>query len=181
MNDSATPRFTRRAATVATLGWLAGAHAAEPAVPLPDLGPAVEFTGIDRWLGSEPLTMQGLNGKVTLVYFWTFACVNCLNTMPHVVRWYERYRDRGFVVVGVHTPEFAFERVTANVESARDRLGIRFPVAQDNRFATWQAWRNQYWPAFYLVDRAGRVRRKHFGEGEYARMDAAIQTLLAAG
>lgn len=181
MTDAAIPRFTRRAATVATLGWLAGAHAAAPSAALPDLGPAVEFTGIDRWLGSDPLTMQGLNGKVTLVYFWTFACVNCLNTMPHVVRWYERYRGRGFVVVGVHTPEFAFERVTANVESARERLGIRFPVAQDNRFATWQAWRNQYWPAFYLVDRAGRVRRRHFGEGEYDQMDAAIQALLAAG
>ncbi|MDM0044183.1 redoxin domain-containing protein [Variovorax dokdonensis] len=146
---------------------------------LPDLGAAPEFTGLGQWFNSAPLTLASLRGKVVLVDFWTFGCVNCANTMPHVVRWYDRYAARGFVVVGIHTPEFGYEKLAANVQTALGRFDIRFPVAQDNDFATWKAWRNQYWPAFYLVDQAGRVRRRHFGEGEYAQMDQAISALLA--
>jgi thiol-disulfide isomerase/thioredoxin len=146
---------------------------------LEDQGPAPGFTGIDKWLNSGPLSIQDLAGKVVLVDFWTYSCVNCVNTLPHVVRWYEKYKDQGFVVVGVHTPEFAFEKSTPNVEAAIQRFGIRYPVAQDNRFATWKAWHNQFWPAFYLVDKSGRVVRQHFGEGEYDQMEQAIKTLLA--
>ncbi|WP_256354327.1 MULTISPECIES: thioredoxin family protein [unclassified Variovorax] len=149
------------------------------ASPAGDLGAAPEFTGIDKWLNSAPLSMQGLAGKVVLVDFWTYSCINCVNTLPHVVRWYEKYKDQGFVVIGVHTPEFAFEKLTSNVEAALQRFDIRYPVAQDNGFSTWKAYENQYWPAFYLVDKSGHVRRKHFGEGQYAEMDAAIQSLLA--
>ncbi|SCX68841.1 Glutathione peroxidase, house-cleaning role in reducing lipid peroxides [Variovorax sp. EL159] len=146
---------------------------------LQDYGRAPEFAGIDKWLNSEPLTMQGLAGKVVLVDFWTYSCINCIHTLPHVVRWYEKYKDQGFVVVGVHSPEFAFEKSTRNVQDAIGRFNIRYPVAQDNSFATWNAYRNQYWPAFYLVDSKGQVMRQHFGEGEYAEMEAAIEALLA--
>jgi thiol-disulfide isomerase/thioredoxin len=155
------------------------ALAASPPGDPGDLHAAPDFTGIDKWLNSPPLTMQGLAGKVVLVDFWTYSCINCVNTLPHVVRWYEQYKDQGFVVVGVHTPEFAFEKLTSNVETALQRFNIRYPVAQDNSFATWKAYGNQYWPAFYLVDKSGRVRRTHFGEGQYAEMEAAIQSLLA--
>ncbi len=178
------PLFSRREFSVAALGTalcagggIAPALAAAPR--LDDGGPAPEFTGIEKWLNSEPLTLRSLAGKVVLVNFWTYACYNCVNTLPHVVRWYQSYKDQGFVVVGIHTPEFAFEKSTANVETALKRFDIRHPVAQDNRFATWKAYSNQYWPAFYLVDKAGRIRRKHFGEGEYAQMEAAIKALLA--
>jgi thiol-disulfide isomerase/thioredoxin len=161
------------------LGAAAAPWAARGAV-LADFGAAPEFTGIDKWLNSPPLTVHALAGKVVLVDFWTYACVNCINTLPHVVRWYEKYKDQGFVVVGIHTPEFAFEKSTANVEAALQRFGIRYPVAQDNRYATWKAYDNRYWPAFYLVDKAGRVRRQHFGEGKYEEMEQAIKALLAS-
>ena len=159
-------------------GWpMRGAQAAAPG--LKDYGRAPEFAGIDKWLNSGPLTMQGLAGKVVLVDFWTYTCINCIRTLPHVVRWYETYKDQGFVVVGVHSPEFAYERSTRNVQDAIERFDIRYPVAQDNSFTTWKAYNNQYWPAFYLVDSRGQVMRQHFGEGEYAEMEAAIQALLA--
>jgi len=116
---------------------------------------------------------------VVLVDFWTYACVNCIRTLPHVNRWAETYRQAGLVVVGVHTPEFAFERSTENLETAMRRHGVKHAVAQDNRYATWKAWRNQYWPAHYLVDARGRIQYKHFGEGAYDRTDATIQHLLA--
>ena len=123
--------------------------------------------------------MQGLAGKVVLVDFWTYSCINCIRTLPYVVSWYEKYKERGFVVVGVHSPEFAYEKSTRNVQDAIQRFGIRYPVAQDNGFATWKAYNNQYWPAFYLADSNGQVMRQHFGEGEYAEMEAAIEALLA--
>ena len=171
---------SRRAFSIAAIGACGTVLPVLAKPPrLADEGPAPEFTGIDKWLNSEPLTLRGLAGKVVLVNFWTYGCYNCVNTLPHVVRWYQSYKDQGFVVVGVHTPEFAFEKSTPNVETALQRFGIKHPVAQDNRFATWKAYNNQYWPAFYLVDKAGRVRRKHFGEGEYAQMDEAIKALLA--
>jgi thiol-disulfide isomerase/thioredoxin len=147
---------------------------------LPDFGAAPEFSGIERWLNSEPLSMAGLRGRVVLVDFWTFDCINCQRTLPHVNRWAEVYTPQGLTVVGVHTPEFPFERVASNVEAAMKRLGVRHPVAQDNRYATWKAYANQYWPAAYLVDAKGRIRYKHFGEGEYARTEEVIRALLAA-
>jgi thiol-disulfide isomerase/thioredoxin len=140
---------------------------------------APEFTGIDKWLNSDPLTMQQLKGKVVLVDFWTYTCINCVNTLPYVKSWHQKYKDKGLVVVGVHTPEFPFERNTANVELAIKRFDIRYPVAQDNRYATWTAYNNQYWPAVYLIDKQGKVVYSHFGEGDYAKTEAAIQSLLA--
>jgi thiol-disulfide isomerase/thioredoxin len=140
---------------------------------------APEFTGVDKWLNSEPLTMQQLRGKVVLVDFWTYTCINCINTLPYVKAWHQKYKDQGLVVVGVHTPEYPFERSTDNVKTAIKRFGITYPVAQDNRYATWSAYNNQYWPAFYLIDKKGQVVYTHFGEGQYAQTEAAIKNLLA--
>ncbi len=140
---------------------------------------APEFTGIDNWLNSAPLTMQQLRGKVVLVDFWTYTCINCIRTLPHVKAWHDKYKDQGLVVVGVHTPEYPFERSTANVTAALKRFDIRYPVAQDNRYATWGAYNNQYWPATYLVDKSGKIVYTHFGEGKYGETEAAIRRLLA--
>ena len=140
---------------------------------------APEFTGIQQWLNSEPLTMRQLRGKVVLVDFWTYTCINCIRTLPYVKSWHEKFKDQGLVVVGVHTPEYPFERSTDNVKAAIKRFGITYPVAQDNKYATWSAYNNQYWPAFYLVDKQGKVVYQHFGEGEYAATEAKIRTLLA--
>lgn len=141
--------------------------------------PAPEFTGIIKWLNSEkPLTMADLKGKVVLIDFWTYTCINCIRTLPYVTSWYDKYKDKGFVVVGVHTPEFAFEKDTNNVLGAIKQYNIHYPVAQDNDFATWKAFDNHYWPAEYLIDAKGVVRRTHFGEGEYDKMEEAIQKLL---
>jgi cytochrome c biogenesis protein CcdA/thiol-disulfide isomerase/thioredoxin len=146
---------------------------------LHDFGQAPDFAGIDRWLNSKPLTLAELRGKVVLIDFWTYSCINCLRTLPYVERWDETYRTAGLVVVGVHTPEFAFERVPANVERAVRSLGVHYPVALDNGYATWTAWGNRFWPAKYLIDRQGHVRYAHFGEGEYERTEDVIRTLLA--
>lgn len=140
---------------------------------------APEFSGLGPWLNSPPLSMASLKGKVVLVDFWTYACVNCIRTLPHLQRLHERYAHRGLVIVGVHSPEFAFERDTGNVRDAVRRHGLGYAVAQDNGFATWQAWRNLYWPAQYLVGPDGRVVLRHFGEGGEAALDAAIERLLA--
>ncbi|HEY4317867.1 MAG TPA: thioredoxin family protein [Herbaspirillum sp.] len=141
--------------------------------------PAPEFSGIDKWLNSDPLTMQQLRGKVVLVDFWTYTCINCINTLPYVKSWDQKYRDKGLAVIGVHTPEYPFERSTDNVKTAIKRFDLRFPVAQDNRYATWNAYDNQYWPAFYLIDKKGKIVYTHFGEGQYAETEAKIQALLA--
>lgn len=140
--------------------------------------PAPEFIGITRWLNSEPLTISRLRGKVVLIDFWTYTCINCIRTLPHVTGWYEKYKDQGFVVVGIHTPEFEFEKQTSNVENAIKQYNIHYPVAQDNDYATWNAYSNQYWPAEYLIDAKGNVRRTHFGEGKYDETEMAIQALL---
>lgn len=176
-----TPAFSpTRRALLAALGALGATQlAAAPAPGLYDFGAAPDFAGIAQWLNSPPLTMAGLRGQVVLVDFWTYSCVNCIRTLPHVNRWAARYRDSGLVVVGVHTPEFAFEKSTPNVQAAMQRLGVKHPVAQDNLYATWKAWDNSYWPAHYLVDARGRIRYRHFGEGEYERTEAAIRALLA--
>jgi thiol-disulfide isomerase/thioredoxin len=157
----------------------AAAATAPAAVALRDLGAAPEFTGIDKWLNSEALTMQQLRGKVVLVDFWTYTCINCIRTLPYVKQWHAKYKDQGLAVIGVHTPEYPFERLTSNVAAALKRIEISYPVAQDNRYATWSAYHNQYWPAFYLVDKKGRIVYQQFGEGNYAETEQAIRTLLA--
>jgi cytochrome c biogenesis protein CcdA/thiol-disulfide isomerase/thioredoxin len=141
--------------------------------------PAPDFVGITKWLNTDtPLTVQSLRGKVVLVDFWTYTCINCIRTLPHLVSWYGKYKDNGFVIVGVHTPEFQFEHSTQNVLGAIKMYGIRYPVAQDNDYSTWNNYDNEYWPAEYLIDANGRIRRTHFGEGEYDRMEEAIRELL---
>jgi cytochrome c biogenesis protein CcdA/thiol-disulfide isomerase/thioredoxin len=143
-----------------------------------DYGDAPDFRKIDAWINSPPLTMKQLRGKVVLVDFWTYSCINCLRTLPHLKAWYARYHRDGLEIVGVHTPEFAFEHSLSNVRSACKRLGVTYPVALDNDYGTWNAYANQYWPAEYLVDRRGHVRRVHFGEGDYGQAERAIRTLL---
>jgi thiol-disulfide isomerase/thioredoxin len=134
--------------------------------------------GAPVWLNSEPLTADGLRGRVVLVDFWTYSCVNWLRTLPYVSAWDETYRDRGLVVVGVHAPEFGFEHDLGNVRRATRELGVRYPVVIDNDFTIWRSFENHYWPTAYLVDRDGRVRFHHFGEGAYEETERAIQQLL---
>jgi cytochrome c biogenesis protein CcdA/thiol-disulfide isomerase/thioredoxin len=147
---------------------------------LPDLGAAPDFTGVTQWLNSKPLSLHGLRGRVVLIDFWTYTCINCLRTLPYLRAWDERYRDRGLTIVGVHTPEFDFEKDTGNVRAAIARNHLRYPVAQDNDYGTWSAWGNQYWPAKYLIDTEGKVRYAHFGEGDYDETEQAIRALLPA-
>jgi cytochrome c biogenesis protein CcdA/thiol-disulfide isomerase/thioredoxin len=144
----------------------------------PNAATAPEIRGIAQWLNSEPLTLRRLRGRVVLIDFWTYSCVNCLRTLPHLKAWDEAYRDDGLTIIGVHAPEFAFERVPENVRTAVRKLGIRYPVALDNDFATWTAYANEYWPAKYLIDRHGRVRFYHFGEGEYDETERLIRRYL---
>jgi cytochrome c biogenesis protein CcdA/thiol-disulfide isomerase/thioredoxin len=160
----------------------AGAREAKAGSTLPVLGEAPGIRGTQQWFntpGRRPLTLAGLRGRVVLVDFWTYTCINCLRTLPHVKKWDTRYRRAGLTVIGVHTPEFPFERKASNVSRAIHAEGIRYPVAQDNEYATWNAFGNQYWPAKYLIDARGRVRYVHFGEGEYDTTEAAIRSLLA--
>ncbi len=149
------------------------------AINLPNLGPAPDFAGIYHWLNSSQLTMQNLRGKVVLVDFWTFDCINCIHTLPYVTAWYNKYKDKGFVVIGVHTPEFAVERDTNKVQQAIAQYQIKYPVAQDNDYATWKAYNNEYWPAEYFIDAQGNLRRTYFGEGSYDQSEKIIQQLLA--
>lgn len=137
------------------------------------------FPGATEWINSPALTPESLKGKVVLVDFWTFECYNCLNALPHVKDLYAKYKDRGFVVVGVHTPEFAAERVPANVRDQVKKLGITYPVVIDNDMTIWRAFQNQYWPAAYYADATGKVRFYHFGEGQYDEQDKAVAKLLA--
>lgn len=139
---------------------------------------APEIRGINNWINSNPLTIAELKGKVVLLDFWTYSCINCIRTQPYLNEWYESYRKDGFEILGVHAPEFAFEKVEKNVQSEVKKAKILYPVALDNSFATWNAYGNQYWPARYLIDKEGKVRYTHFGEGDYDGTEAAIQTLL---
>lgn len=150
---------------------------------LVDCGNAPNFTGISAWLNTprgKPLSLSALRGKVVLVDFWTYSCINCQRTLPHVEAWYKRYRRDGFVVVGVHTPEFAFEHVVSNVRAQAMTLGVRYPVAVDDEDKTWDAYDNEYWPAEYLIDARGVVRHVHFGEGSYSETEGLIRKLLRA-
>jgi len=153
----------------------------QPGINLPDLGTAPDFRGIVDWLNTpnnRPLSLAHLRGQVVLVDFWTYSCINCLRTLPHLRAWYAAYHRHGFTIVGVHSPEFAFEHVLANVRGAVHRLGVTWPVALDNNFSTWSAYSNQYWPADYLVDKTGQIREVHSGEGAYTTTEADIRTLL---
>ncbi len=149
-------------------------------VALENLGQAPEFTGITAWINSDPLTMASLRGKVVLVEFWTFGCINCIHVAPYVKAWEARYADVGLVVVGVHTPELPFEREIANVRDAVVKAEIRYPVAFDPTFDTWHAFRNRYWPAFFFIDKSGQIRHVHYGEGDYDGSEQVIRQLLAA-
>jgi cytochrome c biogenesis protein CcdA/thiol-disulfide isomerase/thioredoxin len=180
------PEYTRvlqgleeSAAAQGELEQLVGTPGLAEEERLDDFGPAPDFREIDLWLNSDPLTIDGLRGKVVLIDFWTYSCINCLRTLPHVRAWDEAYRDDGLVVVGVHTPEFAFERNADNVRRAVRDLGVAYPVALDNSYGTWTAWSNRYWPAKYFVDRRGRLRYAHFGEGGYEESERVLRRLLA--
>jgi len=140
--------------------------------------PAPEFAGLTNWINSPPLTIAGLRGKVVLVDFWTYSCINCIRSLPYVEKWYQTYHSQGLEIVGVNTPEFAFEHNPANVQAAVVHDGIRYPVALDNNDDTWNAFQNDSWPADYLIDRAGNIRYVSLGEGEYGTTEKAIQELL---
>lgn len=146
---------------------------------LPVEGPFPSLDGAVQWLNSKPLTSAELRGKVVLVDFWTYSCINCIRTIPYVRAWAEKYRDQGLVVIGVHAPEFAFEKQIGNVEKAVRDFKITYPVAIDNDFAIWRAFSNSYWPAHYFIDAAGQIRYTHFGEGDYEGSERVIQDLLA--
>lgn len=146
---------------------------------LPVEGQLPPLSGATLWLNSPPLTREGLRGKVVLVDFWTYSCINCLRALPYVQAWAQKYKDHGLVVIGVHAPEFAFEKVPDNVKRAVKDLGVTYPVALDNNYAIWQGFNNQYWPAHYFIDAQGRIRHHHFGEGEYDQSEKVIQQLLA--
>ncbi len=154
---------------------------AKPAGPssLPVEGRLPSFAGATAWIHSPPLTPEGLRGKVVVVDFWTFTCVNWLRTLPYVRAWAAKYGDRGLVVVGVHTPEFSVEKDLANVRRAAKDMRVDYPIAVDTDDGAWNAFHNQCWPALYVVDAQGRIRFRHFGEGAYAESERAIQTLLA--
>jgi cytochrome c biogenesis protein CcdA/thiol-disulfide isomerase/thioredoxin len=152
--------------------------AAKPSGDLPVEGEIPSFAGATLWLNSPPLSPESLRGKVVMVDFWTYSCINCLRALPYVESWYEKYKDHGFVVIGVHAPEFAFEKDPANVRRAVADLKITYPVALDNDYAIWQAFNNQYWPAHYFIDATGRIRGHHFGEGNYDESEQTIRKLL---
>ncbi|MBL0319261.1 MAG: cytochrome c biogenesis protein DipZ [Alphaproteobacteria bacterium] len=139
---------------------------------------APEFAGIEAWLNSNALTMNALKGKVVLIDFWTYSCINCVRTLPYITAWDQQYRDKGLVIIGIHAPEFEFEKSRANVESAIKKHGIHYPVALDNELETWTHFNNQYWPAHYLIDQTGKVVYTHFGEGKYDVTEHNIQVLL---
>jgi thiol-disulfide isomerase/thioredoxin len=173
------------AGLAATVAYAAFASAddptAEPVAAVHTGSSAPDFTGINTWLNSPPLDLKQLQGKVVLVEFWTFDCINCVHTLPYVKDWYGRYHDKGLEVIGVHTPEYPFERDTGNLKKAIQRLGIQYPVAQDNAYATWNAYGNQYWPALYLIDKTGKVVYTHVGEGDYQETEQTIRGLLGMG
>lgn len=145
---------------------------------LPLIAPAPEIVGITAWVNSQPLKLEELKGKIVLIDFWTYSCINCIRTFPYIKSWNEKYKDKGLVVIGVHTPEFEFEKDLNNVKKATERFQISYPVALDNNYRTWNAYSNRFWPAHYLIDQKGVVRQVHFGEGAYMETENAIRELL---
>src|SRR6201996_3260837 len=158
-------------------------NCANPSEQLQNCGQAPDLKGIVAWLntpGDKPIDRHGLRGKVVMIDFWAYSCINCQRAIPHVEGWYKAYHDDGFEVIGVHTPEYAFEKVTDNVKKGAADVGITYPVALDNSYATWTNYRNRYWPAEYLIDASGNVRHIKFGEGDYDGTEKLIRELLAA-
>ena len=139
---------------------------------------AGEIQGITNWINSKPLNLADLDGKVALIDFWTYSCVNCIRTLPYLKQWHEKYADHGLIIIGVHSPEFNFEASVHNLQSAVDEFGIEWAIAQDNEFETWKAFGNRFWPAKYLIDKQGIIRYTHFGEGEYHDTEMAIRMWL---
>jgi thiol-disulfide isomerase/thioredoxin len=154
------------------------AHREAGTAILPSEGRLAPFEGATGWLGSDPLTPEGLRGRVVAVQFWTYTCVNWLRTLPYVREWAAKYRDQGLSVIGVHTPEFGFERDVDNVTAAAKDMRVDYPIALDSDYAVWRAFANHFWPALYIADEQGRIRYHHFGEGEYAMSEMVIQQLL---
>ena len=152
--------------------------AAESQPDLDDEGPMPDLGGAVAWLNSPPLNRKELHGKVVVIDFWTYSCINCLRALPYVEAWNAKYRDAGLVVIGVHTPEFAFEKERNNVEKAVRDLKITYPVAIDSNYQIWQAFKNDFWPAHYFIDGKGRIRHHHRGEGQYDESERVIQELL---
>ena len=180
-NGTASKQLQRLTTTSSSPGPGEDAACTEGGATLENCGQAPGITGITGWLntaGDRPLTAASLAGKVVLVDFWTYSCINCQRSLPHLEAWYRSYSSDGFVVVGVHTPEFAFEHVTSNVRAQAASLGVKYPIAIDNNYATWQAFSNQYWPAEYLIDPSGIVRHVSFGEGDYGTTESLIRQLL---
>jgi len=166
-------------AGVSTLGCAAEAtKSTAPITVAAAEATAPNFVGLGTWFNSAPLNLSDLRGKVVLVNFWTYGCSNCVNALPHVVDLYAKYKDRGLVIIGIHTPEFPFERSASNVQAALKRHGITYPVAQDNDSKTWEAYHNQYWPSQYIVDQRGRIVLHHDGEGQYEEIDRTVARLL---
>lgn len=145
---------------------------APPGMALP------EFQGIQQWLNSDPLTVAGLRGNVVMVQFWTFSCINCIRTLPYVTRWHQQYAAQGLQIIGIHTPEFAFERDINNIQRALEKYEITYPVPVDNEYETWKAYRNRFWPHLFLADRDGFLRYDHIGEGAYDETEQTIRQLL---
>jgi cytochrome c biogenesis protein CcdA/thiol-disulfide isomerase/thioredoxin len=179
------PAVSKRLSSVRTHKVKFAQTAALPGVatpPLKPLGPAPAFVGTQDWFntpGNRPLTLAGLRGRVVLIDFWTYTCINCIRTLPYLEAWDAKYRDKGLTIVGIESPEFAFEKDAGNVEAAIKQFGIHYPVVQDNNLATWNAWANEYWPADYLIDKTGQVRYATAGEGDYTTTETAIRVLLA--
>ncbi len=150
----------------------------EQGMELPNITPAPKFAGLTNWINSTPLTIGELKGKVVLIDFWTYSCINCIRTLPYLTNWHDKYKDKGLIIIGIHTPEFEFEKEVDHVKKATERFHLLYPVALDNGYKTWQAFGNHYWPAHYLIDQKGIVRQVHFGEGGYMETENAIRNLL---
>ena len=172
------PVFVAIIAFVAILSAFVNVTENSNGVVLSNLGKAPELAGISGWINTEPFTLAQMRGKVVLVDFWTYSCINCIRTLPYLKAWHEKYAGKGLVIVGVHTPEFEFEKDYSNVVNAVNKYGIHYRVVQDNDYATWRAYKNQYWPRKYLVDTNGDIRYDHIGEGGYEETENVIQQLL---
>ncbi len=181
VNPGAAPQggsMTMAMSNTSMAGGEAMMMSAKPSGGLPIEGELPSLSGATAWLNSPALSSEGLRGKVVLIDFWTYSCINCLRALPYVKEWYEKYKDHGLVIIGVHAPEFAFEKDLGNVRRAVGDLGITYPVALDNNYAIWQGFNNQYWPAHYFIDSTGQIRGHHFGEGDYAESEQWIRQLL---